>query len=136
MFKYGENIHLPMLVDDYYPIAVFVLVALLFPVLAFFTSKFFRPTKYSTYRDTTYECGEEPIGQAHIQFHVQFYIYALVFVLFDIFTVFLLVWALTYSSVLSTMDLVGISAVSMVAFLVIGLAGVYYALKKEAILWI
>jgi NADH:ubiquinone oxidoreductase subunit 3 (subunit A) len=125
-----------MLIDQYYPIAVFVLVALLFPVLAFVTAKFFRPTKYSTLRDTTYECGMEPIGQANIQFHVQFYIYALVFVLFDIFSVFLFVWALTYSSVLSTMDLWGISALSAFAFLVIGLVGVYYALKKEAILWI
>ncbi len=125
-----------MLVDQYYPIAVFVLVALLFPVLAFVAAKFFRPTKYSTLKDTTYECGEKPIGQANIQFHVQFYIYALVFVLFDIVTVFLLVWALTYSGVLSTMDLTNMSALSVFAFLVIGLAGVYYALKKEAILWI
>jgi NADH:ubiquinone oxidoreductase subunit 3 (subunit A) len=123
-----------MLIDQYYPIAVFVLVALLFPVLAFVTAKFFRPTKYSSLKSTTYECGEVPIGQAQI--HVQFYIYALVFVLFDIFTVFLLVWALTYSNVLSTMDMLSISGVSMIAFLVIGLAGVYYALKKEAILWI
>ena len=46
-----------MLVDQYYPIAVFVLVAIMFPVLAFVTAKFFRPTKYSTLRDTTYECG-------------------------------------------------------------------------------
>ncbi len=125
-----------MLVDQYYPIAVFVLVALLFPVMAFVAAKFFRPTKYSTLRDTTYECGMEPIGQAHIQFHVQFYIYALVFVLFDIVTVFLLVWALTYSNALSSMDLLSQAALSAFAFLVIGLAGVYYALKKEAILWI
>ena len=125
-----------MLVDQYYPIAVFVLVAILFPVLAFVTAKFFRPTKYSTLRDTTYECGMEPIGQAQIQFHVQFYIYALVFVLFDIVTVFLLVWALTYSNTLSSMDLLGQAALSALAFIVIGLVGVYYALKKEAILWI
>ncbi|HEY3421362.1 MAG TPA: NADH-quinone oxidoreductase subunit A [Methanomassiliicoccales archaeon] len=125
-----------MLVDDYYPIAVFVLVAIMFPVLAFVTAKFFRPTKYSTLRDTTYECGMEPIGQAQIQFHVQFYIYALVFVLFDIVTVFLLVWALTYSDALSSMDLLGQAGFSALAFIAIGLVGVYYALKKEAILWI
>ncbi|MGD0817703.1 MAG: NADH-quinone oxidoreductase subunit A [Methanomassiliicoccales archaeon] len=125
-----------MLVDDYYPIAVFVLVAILFPVLAFVTSKYFRPTKYSTFRDTTYECGETPIGQAHIQFHVQFYIYAIIFVTFDLVAVFLLVWALTYSSLLSTMDLLGVSALSAISFIAILLIGVYYALRKEAILWI
>ena len=108
----------------------------MFPVLAFVTAKFFRPTKYSTLRDTTYECGMEPIGQANIQFHVQFYIYALVFVLFDIVTVFMLVWALTYSNTLSSMDLLGEAALSAFIFVTIGLLGVYYALKKEAILWI
>jgi len=125
-----------MLIDQYYPIAIFALVAILFPVLSFYASRFFRPTKYSALRETTYECGEVPIGQAQIQFHVQFYVYAIIFVVFDIVTVFLLVWALTYSNTLSSMDLLDQAALSAFAFIVIGLLGVYYALKKEAILWI
>jgi NADH:ubiquinone oxidoreductase subunit 3 (subunit A) len=125
-----------MLIDQYYPIAIFALVAILFPVLAFYVSRFFRPTKYSTLRDTTYECGEVPIGQAQIQFHVQFYVYAIIFVVFDIVTVFLLVWALTYSSLFATTDMLSMSMISAFAFLAILLVGVYYALKKEVILWI
>ena len=125
-----------MLIDQYYPIAIFALVAILFPVLAFYTSRFFRPTKYSTLRDSTYECGEVPIGQAQIQFHVQFYVYAIIFVVFDIVTVFLLVWALTYSSVLSTTDMLSMPIISAFVFMAILLVGVYYALKKEVILWI
>jgi NADH:ubiquinone oxidoreductase subunit 3 (subunit A) len=125
-----------MLIDQYYPIAIFALVAILFPVLAFYVSRFFRPTKYSTLRETTYECGEVPIGQAQIQFHVQFYVYAIIFVVFDIVTVFLLVWALTYSSLFATMDLMSMTMLSAVSFLAILLVGVYYALKKEVILWI
>ena len=125
-----------MLIDQYYPIAIFALVAILFPVLAFYMSRFFRPTKYSALRDSTYECGEVPIGQAQIQFHVQFYVYAIIFVVFDIVTVFLLVWALTYSSLFATMDLTSMTMLSAVSFLAILLVGVYYALKKEVILWI
>jgi NADH:ubiquinone oxidoreductase subunit 3 (subunit A) len=125
-----------MLIDQYYPIAIFALVAILFPVLSFYASRFFRPTKYSALRETTYECGEIPIGQAQIQFHVQFYVYAIIFVVFDIVTVFLLVWALTYSSLFATMDFGGMAMLSAVAFMGILLVGVYYALKKEAILWI
>ena len=34
-----------MLTDDYYPVAVFALVAILFPALAFWASRFFRPTR-------------------------------------------------------------------------------------------
>lgn len=125
-----------MLIDQYYPIAIFALVAILFPVLAFYMSRFFRPTKYSTLRDSTYECGEVPIGQAQIQFHVQFYVYAIIFVVFDIVTVFLLVWALTYSSLFATTDMLSMSMISAFVFLAILLVGVYYALKKEVILWI
>jgi NADH:ubiquinone oxidoreductase subunit 3 (subunit A) len=125
-----------MLIDQYYPIAIFALVAILFPVLAFYVSRFFRPTKYSALRDSTYECGEVPIGQAQIQFHVQFYVYAIIFVVFDIVTVFLLVWALTYSSLFATTDMLSIQMLSAFIFLAILLVGVYYALKKEVILWI
>ncbi|QLH74627.1 MAG: NADH-quinone oxidoreductase subunit A [Methanomassiliicoccales archaeon] len=127
-----------MLVDDYYPVALFALVSLLFPVLAFYVSRFFRPTKYTTLRDSTYECGETPIGQAQIQFHVQFYIYAIIFVVFDIVTVFLLIWALAFDSFGIDPDnlLNNLPLVFAAFFTGIMLLGVYYAIKKEKILWI
>ncbi|MDD1771731.1 MAG: NADH-quinone oxidoreductase subunit A [Methanomassiliicoccales archaeon] len=119
-----------MLVDDYFPVAIFALVALLIPFVAIFTGKLFRPTKHAELRETTYECGERPIGVAQIQFHVQFYIYAIIFVAFDIVTVFLLIWAMSFEG------LSDIAKISAIAFLVIMLAGVFYSLKKEKILWI
>jgi NADH-quinone oxidoreductase subunit A len=127
-----------MLVDAYYPVAIFALVAVLFPVLAFYMSRFFRPTKFTTLRDTTYECGETPIGQAQIQFHVQFYVYAIIFVVFDIVTVFLLIWALAFDLFVidSTNLLNNMPLFVALAFVVMMLVGVYYAIKKEKILWI
>jgi NADH:ubiquinone oxidoreductase subunit 3 (subunit A) len=124
-----------MLVEQYYPVAIFALVAVLFPVLAFYVSRFFRPTKQSTLRETTYECGEIPIGQAQVQFHVQFYIYAIIFVVFDIVTVFLLLWALGFKNFDQT-DIMSDPYVIAFIFTAIMLAGVYYALAKEKILWI
>ncbi|OPY33047.1 MAG: F(420)H(2) dehydrogenase subunit A [Methanomassiliicoccales archaeon PtaU1.Bin124] len=127
-----------MLVDDYYPVAIFALVAVLIPVVAFLANRFFRPTVHSTLRDTTYECGEEPIGQAQIQFHVQFYIYAIIFVVFDIMTVFLMIWALAFDSFAfdSTNLLNNMPLIIATVFTAIMLIGVYYAIKKEKILWI
>jgi NADH:ubiquinone oxidoreductase subunit 3 (subunit A) len=124
-----------MLVEQYYPVAIFALVAVLFPVLAFYVSRFFRPTKQSTLRETTYECGEIPIGQAQVQFHVQFYIYAIIFVVFDIVTVFLLLWALGFENFDQT-DIMSDPYVIAFVFTAIMLVGVYYALAKEKILWI
>jgi NADH:ubiquinone oxidoreductase subunit 3 (subunit A) len=127
-----------MLVEDYYPVAIFALVAVLFPVLAFYVSRFFRPTRFSTLRETTYECGELPIGQAQIQFHIQFYIYAIIFVVFDIVTVFLLIWALAYDSFGIDKDNMMNNTPLIMAAIFVGvrLIGVYYAIKKEKILWI
>jgi NADH:ubiquinone oxidoreductase subunit 3 (subunit A) len=124
-----------MLVEQYYPVAIFALVAVLFPVLAFFISRFFRPTKQSTLRETTYECGETPIGQAQVQFHVQFYVYAIIFVVFDIVTVFLLLWALGFEN-FDQNDILSEPYIIAFVFTAIMLVGVYYALAKEKILWI
>jgi len=119
-----------MLPDSYYPIAVFALIAILFPALAFWASRFFRPNKYAPLKKQTYECGEQPIGHGQIQFHVQFYLYAIIFVIFDIVMVFLMIWALVFS------DLSESARIYMVIFLVMLLIGVAYALRKEEFLWI
>lgn len=119
-----------MLVEDYLPIAVFALIAILFPVLAFWASRFFRPERKTTLRNTTYECGEIPIGEAQIQFHVQFYLFAIIFVIFDVIIVFLMIWALVFSG-LSDM-----AKIYMAIFLGLLIVGVAYALKKEEVIWI
>ena len=119
-----------MLQDDYMGVAVFAIVALLFPTLAFFLSRYFRTDRNDARSMTTYECGEVPIGDAQIQFHFQYYMYAIIFVAFDLVTVFVLIWALVFS------DLSELAKVFMVMFLGVLLVGVTYALKKEEIVWI
>jgi len=119
-----------MLAEEYMGVAIFALVALLIPALAFFLSRYFRPDRNDPRSATTYECGEVPIGQAHIQFHFQYYMYAILFVAFDLVTVFVLLWALAFDA------LSGAATVFMLMFLGVLLVGVIYALKKEEITWI
>lgn len=119
-----------MLLDTYLPIAIFALIALVFPAVAFYASRFFRPARITSLKRLTYECGEVPIGEAQIQFHFQFYMFAIIFVIFDIVTVFLMIWALNYSAL--TDDAI----ILMLAFFGLLLVGVFYALKKEERLWI
>ncbi|MBM4248963.1 MAG: NADH-quinone oxidoreductase subunit A [Euryarchaeota archaeon] len=110
---------------DYLPVAIFALVALIFPFLAFFATRFFRPEKPHALKAQTYECGEVPRGEAHIQFSFQYYIFALIFVVFDSVSIFLLLWAL----VLPGLDLA--AKVSMFLFILVLLAVLAHALKKE-----
>lgn len=120
----------PMLLEKYLPVAVFAMVTILFPVLAFYVSRFFRPTRKTAQKALTYECGEVPIGEAQIQFHFQYYIFGIIFVIFDVITVFLMVWALAFSG------LSDLAKIYMAIFVIILLTGLAYALKKEEIIWI
>ncbi len=125
-----------MLLDTYLPIAIFVLIALGFPLVSFYASRFFRPTRITALKRTTYECGEVPIGEAQIQFHFQFYMFAIIFVIFDIVTVFLVIWALAFAPSGSLPGISDDGKLYMLAFFGIMLVGVFYALKKEERLWI
>ena len=55
-----------------------------------------RPSRFSEEKQTTYECGEEPTGNAWIQFNIRFYVFALIFIIFDVEAVFLLPWAVVF----------------------------------------
>src|SRR4030042_3973363 len=87
-----------MLAEDYMGVAVFAIIALLVPTLVFLLTRYIRTDKKDPRGMTTYECGEVPVGDAHIQFHFQYYMYAIIFVAFDLVTVFVLMWALVFSA--------------------------------------
>ena len=55
-----------------------------------------RPSRFSEEKLTTYECGENPVGSAWIQFNIRFYVFALIFIVFDVEAVFLLPWAVVF----------------------------------------
>jgi len=118
------------LVVSYIPLVVVAILALGFAPLAWFLSRFVRPTKPTQWMENTYECGSEPIGSAHVQFKFQYYAFAIIFVVFDLIATFLMVWAVAFSG-LSTM-----ATVWMLLLLGIMILGVAYSLKKEETLWI
>nr|YP_009897220.1 NADH dehydrogenase subunit C [Hemilophia sessilifolia]QKK43853.1 NADH dehydrogenase subunit C [Hemilophia sessilifolia] len=45
---------------------------------------------------SSYESGIEPIGDAWLQFRIRYYMFALVFIVFDVETVFLYPWAMSF----------------------------------------
>jgi NADH-quinone oxidoreductase subunit A len=77
----------------------------------------------------TYECGVETYGSSWFRFNVSFYLYALLFVIFDIETVFLYPWAVSFKA----LGMFGF--MEMIVFILILLVGLAYAWKKEALKW-
>lgn len=79
-------------------IFVFILVAVLFVIIAIIAAKLIRPSRPTREKLLTYECGENPEGSPWIKFNIRFYVVALIFLIFDVEVVLLLPWALVYKS--------------------------------------
>ena len=91
---------------------------------------FLRPSRYSEEKLTTYECGEDPTGNAWIQFNIRFYVVALIFVVFDVEAVFLLPWATVFR------DLGLLAYVEGLVFIGILMVGLGYVWKKGDLAWV
>ncbi|HKZ63409.1 MAG TPA: NADH-quinone oxidoreductase subunit A [Thermoplasmata archaeon] len=120
------------LLARYFPVALFAIFCLLFPIGTFLATRFIRPHNPGPLKDLTYECGEVPEGEAMIQFHFQYYVFALIFVVFDVAAIFLLLWALSFGVVASLTA----GFASIIVFIAIMFVATNYALKKEEVLYI
>ncbi|HLQ23577.1 MAG TPA: NADH-quinone oxidoreductase subunit A [Gemmatimonadales bacterium] len=80
----------------YVAVLAFLVVAIAFLVVNLLVWKVIRPSRFSEEKLTTYECGENPVGSAWIQFNIRFYVFALIFIIFDVEAVFLLPWAVVF----------------------------------------
>ena len=89
-----------------------------------------RPNRKSAEKLTTYECGEDPVGNAWIQFNIRFYVFALIFVVFDVEAVFLLPWATVFREL---GPLAYVEGLVFIAILAVALA---YVWKKGDLAWV
>src|SRR5947208_10709508 len=67
-------------------------------VLLIGLSHLLAPRKPTALKDSPYESGMPPLGNAHERFSVKFYLVAMLFIIFDIETVFLIPWGTIYLS--------------------------------------
>ena len=82
---------------NYLPILLQAGIAVGFAVVALLVSTLLgKATKRNAVKDSAYECGMLPIGEAQPRFSVKFYLVAMLFILFDIEIVFMYPWAVVY----------------------------------------
>jgi NADH-quinone oxidoreductase subunit A len=77
-------------------VAAFLIAGIFFLALILFIAKLIRPNRPSDEKLTTYESGEQPVGDANVRFNPRFYLYALLFVLFEIELILLFPWAVVF----------------------------------------
>ncbi|MGZ4983960.1 MAG: NADH-quinone oxidoreductase subunit A [Chthoniobacterales bacterium] len=118
---------------EYLPVLLHVLVAIGFAVSALLVSVLLgKAGRRNRVKDTAYECGMVPQGEAQPRFSVKFYLVAMLFILFDLEIVFMYPWAVVYKE--SIVHGKGIFW-SMLSFVSILMVGYVYALKKGALDW-
>src|SRR4051812_17747098 len=119
---------------DYFPLLLHIAVAIGFAVSALVVSVLLGKTGRRTrVKDTAYECGMVPQGEAQPRFSVKFYLVAMLFILFDLEIVFMYPWAVVYKDSLAQYG----STIfwSMLCFVCVLTVGYVYAIMKGALDW-
>ena len=119
---------------DFLPILIQVGIVLGFGVSALLISVLLgKSAKRTPMKDSAYECGMLPQGEAQPRFSVKFYLVAMLFILFDIEVVFLYPWAVNFTHMLKTHGTTIFW--SMAGFLSLVTVGYVYAIRKGVLDW-
>src|SRR5277367_3232382 len=119
--------------NPYLLLTIFLVVAAGFALapllLAWLWAKKYSPRKPGHDKNATYECGLESKGDAWVQFKSEYYLYGILFLIFDVETIFLLPFAVAFTSLP-----VG-AFLAMIVFLLLLVEGLVWAWKKGVLTW-
>ena len=122
------------MLDNYVPVLMQILLAGGFAGVTLLISVLLgKSAARNKMKDSAYECGMLPQGEAQPRFSVKFYIVAMLFVLFDIEVVFLYPWAVIFKDAVAVLG----SGIFwwMLSFVSILLVAFIHAWKKGALRW-
>ena len=117
------------MLENYFPILLFILVGLVVGLGPLILGKLVSPHKPDSEKNSPYECGFEAFEDARMKFDVRYYLVAILFILFDLEIAFLYPWAV----VLQEVGLAGFLA--MLLFLFVLVVGFIYEWVKGALEW-
>jgi len=127
---------------DYLIVLVFAAVGLLFVFANLVAASLIRPQRTGEVGLETYECGEETVGTAWVQFDVRYYTVALVYIVFAVEIAFLFPWALVLRNCFEDSGAAqsrGIGAFALFEGLLFGailFLGLVYVWKKGDLDWV
>jgi NADH-quinone oxidoreductase subunit A len=124
-----------MLVEDHPYLLILLLsaAAALFALvplgLSWLWAKLFSPPKSGPDKNAIYECGLQSSGDAWVQFKAEYYLYGIIFLVFDVETVFLLPFAVSFAGLPAG------AFVAMIVFLLLLVEGLAWAWQKGVLTW-
>lgn len=125
------------MIEQFGYVAAFLLAGIAFLGLVLSLASFIRPNRPNVEKLSTYESGEEPIGNANTRFNPRFYVIALLFVLFEVELIFLFPWAVVFANkslrIIPNWSIYAISEMFLfVGMLALGLA---FAWRRGYLTW-
>ena len=115
---------------DYLPILLMAVLAVVFAVASLGASALLRPHRPNRPKLSAYESGNDPVRlPGGERFSVKFYVVAMLFIIFDIETIFLFPWAVTFRQ----LGLFGL--VEMAIFIALVFVAYVYIWKKGGFDW-
>lgn len=128
------------LISDFGQILLFLVGGIVLIAVVLGISSFLRVRNPNEEKLTTYESGEDPQGNANVQFTMRFYVVALVFVLFEVELLFIFPWSVVFGNkemIAETNGLWGWFAMAeMTLFVVVLVIGLAYAWRKGYLDWV
>ena len=118
---------------EYFPILLFILVALVVGAAPVVLGSLLGPHRPDPEKLSPYECGFEAFEDARMKFDVRYYLVAILFILFDLEIAFLFPWAIVLGEGGADESLFRFLA--MMVFLGILVVGFIYEWKKGALEW-
>ena len=116
--------------SDYLPIVLLGALAVAFAVASLGASALLRPHRPNTPKLSAYESGNDPVRlPGGERFSVKFYVVAMLFIIFDIETIFLFPWAVTFRQ----LGLFGL--IEMAVFIALVFVAYVYIWKKGGLDW-
>ena len=129
----------------YLPVLLLLGFVVLNAVLLLAVSHLVIRRRVTAEKDTPYESGIPPLGDARERFSVKFYMVAMLFIIFDIETVFMIPWGVHFRQLSCAVPLQNGMCPSgqisffglgeMLVFMAILLVGFIYVWKKGALQW-
>ncbi|MFD0751549.1 NADH-quinone oxidoreductase subunit A [Mucilaginibacter calamicampi] len=126
-------------ISEFGKILIFLIAGIIMVCVGFLVNRILSTNKPNPIKLSSYECGEEPTGNAWLPFNSRFYVIALVFLLFDVEMVFIFPWATVFGNheiIAAAPNWGWFSLAEMFIFLGILILGLVYVWVKGDLDWI
>lgn len=123
------------MLENYFPILIFVLVALAFGCVPIIIGRLVGPHRPDPEKLSAYECGFNAFEDARVKFDVRYYLVAIAFIIFDLEVAYMFPWAAIYKEFVETEAVRMFGFIEMFIFMGILIVGFIYAWVKGALDW-